>query len=248
MKDRIQLFTPIVGVEISCTSTSTHMNTKQTKRNHNTLQHHVKREWKRSYPSSPRHIIHPFSTITTTTSSTTANRKNHNHRKDPTAKRPNRVCDPYGQNGQPMTKQEALNQLTILDPGWTLIYQDREPNKEGNTNDNNESNETEIVHVPKYLQKEFHHLNYIDGSKFASVLAAVAHNNNHYPTIQLERRLLPKEKAWTVVTIITCHTTVLNGLSFHDFHIAMLMDVEVARKDVNDLIVEDVIDSYKKHT
>jgi pterin-4a-carbinolamine dehydratase len=149
-------------------------------------------------------------------------------RKDPTAKRPNKICDPYGLNGQSMSLEEAKSQLTILDPGWSL-----EPQSESES--------------PLFLRKEFCHLNYMDGAKFLSTVAAVAHINNHYPSIKLERRLMKREKAWRVVTTVDAHTEVLGGLSFHDFHVAMLIDVEVAREDIKRLVVEED-ESLRKQT
>lgn len=151
-------------------------------------------------------------------------------RMDPTAKRPNRICDPFGQNGQPMKMNEALSQLSLLDSGWHI-----------------ERNKDSMNDTPQYLQKEYYHSNYIDGSKFISKIAAVAHNNNHYPSIHLERRLMKKEKAWRVVSTVICHTVVLEGLSFNDFHIAMLIDVEVDRNEVKSLLVQEE-ESLKKHT
>ena len=90
--------------------------------------------------------------------------------------------------------------------------------------------------VPQSLQKEFYHANYIHRSKFTSLVAAVAHMNNHYPTLSLEQRLEHKEKAWSVVTTVKCHTLALGGLSFNDFHIALLVDVEVAREGTRPLL------------
>ncbi len=152
--------------------------------------------------------------------------------RDPLAKRPNKVCDPYGQNGKPMPKTEAMNQLSLLDVGWVL--------KDGCEDDTGSA-------APHSLSKEFYHSNYVDGSRFTSIAAAVAHNNNHYPSICLERRLMKQEKAWRVVTTIKCRTETLGGLSFNDFHIAMLIDVEAARSDVRILLLEEK-DSLKKHT
>ncbi len=144
------------------------------------------------------------------------------YQRDPTARRPNKVCDPYGLNGQPMSFKEAATQLTLLNPGWHIETNDK--CKDG---------------PPLSLQKEFCHLNYIDGSKFMHKVAAVAQNNNHYPLISLERRLMKKEKAWKVITTVKCSTKVLGGLSFHDFHIAMLVDVELAREDAKGLVVKE---------
>ncbi len=170
-------------------------------------------------------------------------------RKDPTAKRPNKTCDPYGQNGKPITKDEAMKQLLLLDSGWHLDHNNNENNNivteksadDHSTNGNpTDDNDSTLSTPPRKLYKQFHHKNYIDASKFISIIASVAYNNNHYPSLQIERQLLRKEKAWRVVSTITCYTEVLNGLSFHDFYIAMLIDVEVgSRTDVKSLIAND---------
>jgi hypothetical protein len=64
--------------------------------------------------------------------------------------------------------------------------------------------------------------------------------------ITIERQLMKREKAWRVVTSIKCRTETLGGLSFNDFHIAMLIDVEAGREEARKLILEDE-DSLKKH-
>ena len=161
-----------------------------------------------------------------TFSSTTSN--------DPFSRRPNKICDPYGQNGKPLSNSDASNQLSILEAGWRLDF------PETTTEDSNQEGS------PSALMKEYYHENYLDASRFASIVAAVAHVNNHYPMITIERRLMKREKAWRVVTSIKCRTETLGGLSFNDFHIAMLIDVEAGRDEVRKLILEDK-DSLKKH-
>lgn len=154
--------------------------------------------------------------------------------RDPSARRPNKICDPYGQNGKPLSNSDASNQLSILEAGWRLDYPEtktEDSNQEGN---------------PSALMKEYYHENYLDASRFASIVAAVAHVNNHYPMITIERQLMKREKAWRVVTSIKCRTETLGGLSFNDFHIAMLIDVEAGREEARKLILEDE-DSLKKH-
>ena len=148
---------------------------------------------------------------------------------DPTAKTPNKKCDPYGLDGKPLALNEAKQQLSLLDQGWKIS-----------------GNEENGIIQPMYIHKEFCHRNYLDGSKFISKLAAVAHNNNHFFSMKLERRLMRMEKKWKIITTIRCHTEVLGGLSFHDFHIAMLIDVEVARDDVIELVLpleKEIIDA-----
>lgn len=162
--------------------------------------------------------------------------------KDPFARRPNKVCDPYGQGGKPLSSSDAKQQLSILEPGWTLVVGNDEI-----LDENMESQESKPREfIPKAVQKEFYHENYLDASRFVSIIASVAHMNNHYPSISIERRLMKREKAWRVVSTVTCSTETLGGLSFNDFHIAMLIDVEVSREATQKILLDES-DSYKKH-
>ena len=162
--------------------------------------------------------------------------------KDPFARRPNKVCDPYGQGGKPLSSSDAKQQLSILEPGWILVV-----DNDGIIMEKAESKESKPREfIPKAVQKEFYHENYLDASRFVSIIASVAHMNNHYPTISIERRLMKREKAWRVVSTVTCSTETLGGLSFNDFHIAMLIDVEVSREATQKLLLNES-DSYKKH-
>lgn len=162
--------------------------------------------------------------------------------KDPFARRPNKVCDPYGQGGKPLSSSDAKQQLSILEPGWKLVV-----DNDGTIMEKTEFKESKLGEViPKAVQKEFYHENYLDASRFVSIIASVAHMNNHYPSISIERRLMKQEKAWRVVSTVTCSTETLGGLSFNDFHIAMLIDVEVSREATQKLLLDES-DSYKKH-
>ena len=82
--------------------------------------------------------------------------------------------------------------------------------------------------APSSIYREYYHDDFVTGSRFVAQVAAVAHNNNHYPFITLERRLMRREKAWRVVSVVKCTTPTLGGLSYNDFHLAMLVDVETA--------------------
>lgn len=153
---------------------------------------------------------------------------------DATARKPNQKCDPYGQNGKPLEYEEASKMMktTALEPGWKIqSFTMINNNKTENENDNNCS--SSLYNHPLCLTKEFHHADFMQGSKFLSKIAAVGHINNHFPYLKLERRLT--KKSWDVVCVVTCFTAPLEGLSFNDFHIAMLIDVEVGRPEVKRL-------------
>lgn len=120
---------------------------------------------------------------------------------DPTARRPNQVCDPYGQGGQPMSVQQAMRYKGTIDNAWEL---ERDSEEE----------------PPVALKRIFLHADFLTGADFVRRLAAVAQVNNHYPSLMLERRI--HKKNWQVVTEVKCSTVVLGGLSASDFHLAMV--------------------------
>lgn len=159
---------------------------------------------------------------------------------DPTARKPNQKCDPYGQKGNPLSYDEASLQLQILDEGWELMSREDtsvQPTKRAKNPSEDDELLQSVLHIPPTsLMKRFTHSNYLDASKFTSIISAVAHNNHHYPTITIQRRLL--QKTWEINTIVSCHTQVLSGLSYHDFYIAMMIDVEVNREDVARLLID----------
>lgn len=124
------------------------------------------------------------------------------NRPDPLARRPTKLCDPYGLGGKPLGLEDAKRSLATLDDGWELKMSDSG--------------------LPFAISRGFFHRDYLQGSKFVQQMAAVAHVNNHYPSIHLERRLLARQKAWQVVTTVECHTAPLQGLSHNDFYVAMV--------------------------
>jgi pterin-4a-carbinolamine dehydratase len=133
----------------------------------------------------------------------TSNINNSKHRPDPLARRPNKICDPYDQGGKPLTGTQAANLLSTVHSEWTL---------RGDGYENGA--------IPTHLTRLFHHPDFIAGASFLSHVAAVAQMNNHFPSMQLERRLDSKRKQWVVESTVTCHTFVLQGLSHHDFFVA----------------------------
>ena len=172
-------------------------------------------------------------------------------RKDPTAKRPTRVCDPYGQSGKPLSKLDAQGLMATLEDGWILEEAMSQQYHGGIASDDDSKDAREkqsaTATTPSSIYREYYHDNFMDGSRFVAQVAAVAHNNNHYPCITLERRLMKREKAWRVVSVVKCFTPTLGGLSYNDFHLAMLVDVETARPEVAALILDGEA-SLKKHT
>lgn len=165
---------------------------------------------------------------------------------DPTARRPTKICDPYGQGGKPLSHGDATGLMATVDVGWAILL--AEPKKHDASHERQgRGKATNTGAFPLSLFREFYHDNFVTGSRFLSHVAAVGHLNNHYPFLSLERRLMKREKAWRVVTCVKCFTPTLGGLSYNDFHLAMLIDVEVSRPEVSQLVVEDDR-SLKKHT
>jgi pterin-4a-carbinolamine dehydratase len=162
-------------------------------------------------------------------------------RTDPSAKRPNKICDPYGQGGKPLSLIEAKQLKGTISNQWQFEY----------TNDpcdeimarNNASNEVSMIgsdhndsdphevqqqqqnkknyQHPIALVREFIHPDYLSGARFIQKIAAIAQMNNHYPTVlQLHRHIV--QKKWHIVSICQCQTYVLGGLSRNDYHLAMV--------------------------
>ena len=117
----------------------------------------------------------------------TSNNNNNSSRPDPMAKRPNKFCDPYGQQGKPLSKSEISLHLPTIDAAWTP------------TDDSTA------------LHREFFHHDFIQAATFAKKIAAVAQLNAHFPSITIDRRIIKKQ--WQVVSRIRCHTFVLGNCS-----------------------------------
>jgi pterin-4a-carbinolamine dehydratase len=135
---------------------------------------------------------------------------------DPMAKRPNKLCDPYGQGGRPMSLEEAQSLQKTIHDDWRIV----------------EMKESESASSAKlYLVRDFSHVDFLYGARFLAKVAAVAQINNHFPSLVLDRQI--RHKNWHVYTRVTCHTKVLRGLSQHDFHLAMVRtytSIEEARR------------------
>jgi pterin-4a-carbinolamine dehydratase len=122
---------------------------------------------------------------------------------DPSTKRPNQKCDPYGQGGKPLTVTDAAMLKSTIGSQWTFEIDEADPT------------------VPFSLKRQFIHPDYFSGARFLHKIAAVAQINNHFPSVlSLERRIVKKN--WQVVSSVNCQTLVLGGLSRHDFHLAMV--------------------------
>jgi len=120
---------------------------------------------------------------------------------DPTARKPNKICDPYEQDGKPLTREQATQLLPTLNSDW-------------NFNDDYTSI-TRMFIVPDFPA----------GTALLRTLSNVSHNNNHYPKLSLERKL--QRMSWDTVVICELRTEVLGGLSYKDFELGLYIDAEV---------------------
>jgi pterin-4a-carbinolamine dehydratase len=142
-------------------------------------------------------------------------------RPDPFARRPNQICDPYGQGGKPLSLEDAQRLLTTVSDEWELNATTTSPTESSGDNNNREE-----MMIPTFLSREFPHADFMEGSSFLTHVAAVAQMNDHFPSLHLERRLDSRNKAWGVVSTVTCHTKVLQGLSHHDFFLATVRAIK----------------------
>lgn len=177
---------------------------------------------------------------------------NDDERPDFTAKRSTAKCDPYGQSGKGLNLKDAERLLKSLDEGWKIIVSGQDqcrgasktpPKASISDGDENTSTEKQTMVEPFHstdsdeyqcatplcIQREYTHLNFMIGTQFVSKLGAICHVNNHYAKLTLQRQLLTQEKQWRVVTTVECSTPTLDGLSYNDFHLALLIDTEVSR-------------------
>ena len=112
-----------------------------------------------------------------------------------------------------MSMIDAERLIRTLDPGWSFDISEV---------DHSDDDDRKNHKLPAGLGliREFVHPDFLAGAAFTSKIAAVSAMNDHYPSLQLHRRIVRKN--WEVVTQVRCHTLVLGGLSMHDFHLAMV--------------------------
>jgi len=123
---------------------------------------------------------------------------------DATAGKPSAVCDPYENKGQPLSESQCAQLLPDVSDEWTLA-----------------EDSTALV-------REIEVENFMRGAKLLTTCAAVAFNDGHFPILTLERRV-GRGRRWQEVVVVKCKTAVLGGLSYRDFQLAMLLDVELER-------------------
>jgi len=115
---------------------------------------------------------------------------------DPTARRPTARCDPYGQGGKPLTRLQAE---PLVGEGWSIEEVDT------------------LV-----LTKSIPVVDYLTAGRIVSKLTAVAELQQHYPRHLGIARSIVRRKQWRHAVRVDLQTQVLNGLSKHDFYLAMV--------------------------
>ena len=123
---------------------------------------------------------------------------------DATAAKPSAVCDPFENKGQPLSAAQCAEYMPNVSDAWTLA-----------------DDQSALV-------REIKVDNYMKGASVLTTLAAVAFNDGHFPLLTLERRI-GRKRRWQEFVVVKCQTKVLGGLSFRDFQLAILMDVELGK-------------------
>ena len=126
---------------------------------------------------------------------------------DATAGKPTAVCDPYENNGQPLSESQCAELLPRVSDAWAL--------EDGAT----------------VLVREIKVDNFFKGAKLLTTVAAVAFNEGHFPVLTLDRRVR-RGRRWEELLVVRCKTAVLGGLSHRDFLLAMLIDAELNKATV----------------
>lgn len=180
-----------------------------------------------------------------------------NPRSDPTAKRPTRKCDPYGLSGQSLSYQECINQLSTLEEGWKLKNADHDTIAE----EAPAFLEKQFYHETFYTASRFisqisllcTNLNHYPELSMERVLVddvTKFYNTQNAAVIDNEKRR--KIKGWVFVSTIRCSTyrpptkkedtddttDIVKGLTYHDFHLAMSVDVEANREELGQLLLK----------
>ena len=126
---------------------------------------------------------------------------------DATATKPSAVCDPYENKGEPLSQSQCAEYLPSVSQAWKLAEDHSS------------------------LTREIEVGNFMKGAKLLTTLAAVSFNDGHFPHLALERRV-GRGRRWQEFVVVKCQTVVLGGLSYRDFQLAILMDVELEKLSV----------------
>jgi len=177
---------------------------------------------------------------------------------DPFAKRPSQKCDPYGLAGQSLSHKECIDWLATLECGWNLIYDGIEKRPEIEEQVAPIFLQRQFYHATFHDASQFlSHISLLSTNlnhyPFLSMervlvddLSTVSNSNTTGRNSEAQKRR--KVKGWVFVSTVRCSTyrppTTRadleeqdgssqhkdKGLTYHDFHLAMNIDIESNRE------------------
>ena len=181
---------------------------------------------------------------------------------DPTAKRPTQKCDPYGLSGASLSYQQCIAQHSTLEPGWTLTdahHTDLQGEEETPIH-----LEKTFYHETFYTASRFAsqitllctNVNHYPEILLERVLVDDVnefYNANKVSCIDNTDGKRRKIQGWVFTSTIRCssyrpalkkkeieekNASCDKGLTFHDFHLAMNIDVESNREELGQLLLK----------
>lgn len=200
------------------------------------------------------------SPIDSSSSSKTSNRS------DPTAKRPTQKCDPYGLSGQSLSYRECSNMLSTLEDGWKFTNSKHELLSE--RDESPTFLEKQFHHETFYAASRFlsqvsllsTNINHYPQLSMERVLVDDVNKFYNSKKAASTEKDGKRIKGWIFVSTIRCSTyrpamkkkevnedgsntsTADKGLTYHDFHLAMSIDVEANREELGQLLLKKVDD------
>lgn len=183
------------------------------------------------------------------------------NRSDPTAKRPTQKCDPYGLSGQSLGIQECSTLLSTIHDGWRLTHLDHDRQSPRFL-------EKQFYHETFHTASRFlSHISLlctnVNHYPYLSIERVLVDDVNKYRkdactnTTDGSSKKMRKCKGWIFVSTIKCYTYrplltkvekevqehddlthMDKGLTYHDFHLAMSIDVETNREEVQQLLLK----------
>eukprot|EP00984_Skeletonema_dohrnii_P033479 scaffold30215_cov148-Skeletonema_dohrnii-CCMP3373.AAC.2 len=184
---------------------------------------------------------------------------------DPFAKRPSQKCDPYGLAGQSLSHKECIDWLATLECGWNLIYDGIKKRPEieeqapiflqrqfyhATFHDASQF----LSHI-SLLSTNLNHYPFLSMERVLVDDLSTVSNSNSTGIVQTSTQKRRKVKGWVFVSTVRCSTyrppTTRadseeqdgssqykdKGLTYHDFHLAMNIDIESNREGCTALLL-----------
>ena len=188
-----------------------------------------------------------------------AKRKN-----DPFAKRPTQKCDPYGLAGQSLSLKECIDWLATLEEGWKLIHSTEK--RAGTEVEAPTFLQKQFYHSTFHDASQFlshisllsANLNHYPFLSMERVLVddlSEVSNSATSSCVQTSKQKRKRVKGWVFVSTVRCSTyrppttrvavetqydspeSKEKGLTYHDFHLAMNIDIESNREKCTALLL-----------